>query len=1282
MPTDIHTTYTYTNSNVYRVPKPPRAEEDLAGPCSCDPAEAGACCDERCINFSMGVECPLDRCPAGSTCRNQRIQKRQGAKVNVFDAGEKGHGVRVEQDCPKDTFLFEYVAEVIDEAEVKRRNRAIEGEVLTRKYFMSLYPGAFLDASRIGNEGRFMNHSCQCNSRVDKWEVDGEARMAVFANEYLAAGSEITIDYGWKYESGQRRTRCRCGSDACRGWIEQGADGVFQEAGDWRVPTDLEKSLTERQRLVGMRVKVFWEEYDGYYEGLVADVRDDGKHLVRYNNTEKWTALCEGLTNGATNASEAKALGATTDRPEIVPWYVWDTGATSVAVARRERQRAVESGPTGASPSLQTRRFRPIGSDPVTSSTFSAPAKDLAGAPAPGPPMRRERGLDSWQDHGKRIDKPKTSRMIIDGYTATCFQQADRKDEMISAAEQATRAAGVRIPCRLSLSIVGPAKASSLPYLSPQIQNLRDAIEARDPLEIELKCDFSNNVALRHLQLEIENLMSRLFMEERAAESVLLRRYEPPQEDGIDWYSFGLGKNVSPYSEAYLDMGHASTGASELILARIRKIGNGANASPSLQCHASVLSRRYVRLCREKRARQHEEVRSDILGVAALTLASRMVLCKEHAATNLTCDGVPRALRRYPEGFAYRTLFGKNKEDANHEALWVTRVRDAETSILHRLRLDVDYESPYQWLDKFAVDSTEEVKSRAVESLAKLEQIPLIADDVWLSATSEAICFAVLLEAEVSLAETISTSLRQSLLSCRIDGNELQRAVREVADVRESDTDGIWQVFCSEVGPHAFATPLLCAPLAQTQLVLTSTDLTDLKCVSRARDMPQTPRPWYFGTVPGDVPQKFTCQDISRMPVSGSGMLRVLLLAVECQDATLLNARKYDPRRPPRRSLGVADAVIPLLSHYRSLPRSIRGSLLRPLCLAECETSAAAMQSVSEPDARRGAGEALRAESGTGPAGESASGESSPQREAKTRTTFVCFEAVLFDFRYAETVTKGLWSASRGHGDGGRKPLPPQVLLRPLVEAVARVHASGHALGGLDPSSVFFRRNGHCRVLADATRPRFFRTDHPEKLRVDSVADAARLNYTAPEVLLSGRHGKAPSPAADVWSIGCLTATLLFGKPLMAAGSFKKQLEYIWRVAGAPEATTPREEQTTPGAPAAKRQRVGADGLLSAADQPLLKRFGPEKSCKPRIEKAARAAADKGGMVEPDGATVDFLERCLSVHPGLRPSAAELLEMPFLRAPQDAARAWHSLLRRLDAAGHRNSGEGLWCGDS
>ena len=115
-------------------------------------------------------------------------------------------------------FILEYVGEVVSDHEFKERmaTRYIND---THHYCLHLDGGLVIDGHRMGGDGRFVNHSCQPNCEMQKWSVNGQFRMALFALRDIESGEELTYDYNFSLFNPAEGQECKCGSDNCRGVI-------------------------------------------------------------------------------------------------------------------------------------------------------------------------------------------------------------------------------------------------------------------------------------------------------------------------------------------------------------------------------------------------------------------------------------------------------------------------------------------------------------------------------------------------------------------------------------------------------------------------------------------------------------------------------------------------------------------------------------------------------------------------------------------------------------------------------------------------------------------------------------------------------------------------------------------------------------------------------------------------------------------------------------------------------------------------------------------------------
>lgn len=120
-------------------------------------------------------------CKAGDKCQNQNFVSRNYPKLVVKATAEKGFGLFAEENILTGSFVIEYVGEIINTSELNTRLQAMKQSKNENHYFMSLVENQIIDAGRMGNEARFINHSCDPNCITEKWLVKNSYRIGLFA---------------------------------------------------------------------------------------------------------------------------------------------------------------------------------------------------------------------------------------------------------------------------------------------------------------------------------------------------------------------------------------------------------------------------------------------------------------------------------------------------------------------------------------------------------------------------------------------------------------------------------------------------------------------------------------------------------------------------------------------------------------------------------------------------------------------------------------------------------------------------------------------------------------------------------------------------------------------------------------------------------------------------------------------------------------------------------------------------------------------------------------------
>ncbi|NXQ37578.1 SETMR methyltransferase, partial [Catharus fuscescens] len=179
-------------------------------------------------------------CCCGESCQNRLVQRGLRLRLQVFRTPRKGWGVRALEPIPTGSFVCEYAGEVLGFAEAQRRIQAQAPEepnyiIAVREH---LHDGrvmeTFVDPTRIGNVGRFLNHSCEPNLLMVPVRVDSMVpKLALFAATDIPAGEELSYDYSGRFqnvagasrehepleEENSLRKPCYCGSRSCASFL-------------------------------------------------------------------------------------------------------------------------------------------------------------------------------------------------------------------------------------------------------------------------------------------------------------------------------------------------------------------------------------------------------------------------------------------------------------------------------------------------------------------------------------------------------------------------------------------------------------------------------------------------------------------------------------------------------------------------------------------------------------------------------------------------------------------------------------------------------------------------------------------------------------------------------------------------------------------------------------------------------------------------------------------------------------------------------------------------------
>ena len=190
-------------NEVIKIKRRARKEGEVDEVCECkrDRIQGGCYDDDKCEFRAMRRQCSLS-CPNAQIgmCGNRVFRDAsKHPKTKVDDAGTKGLGLFADAAIKKDSFVIEYIGEVIKltKEELEQRKAEYKKEGIDHSYFKQLRAGVYIDPTKNGgNNAKYMNHSDTPNCMGELWDVDGEECIGIFAKADIKAGEELTWDYG------------------------------------------------------------------------------------------------------------------------------------------------------------------------------------------------------------------------------------------------------------------------------------------------------------------------------------------------------------------------------------------------------------------------------------------------------------------------------------------------------------------------------------------------------------------------------------------------------------------------------------------------------------------------------------------------------------------------------------------------------------------------------------------------------------------------------------------------------------------------------------------------------------------------------------------------------------------------------------------------------------------------------------------------------------------------------------------------------------------------------
>ncbi|BAF15372.1 histone-lysine N-methyltransferase, H3 lysine-9 specific SUVH5 [Oryza sativa Japonica Group] len=206
--------------------------------------DKGRILEAKPLVYECGPSC---KCPP--TCHNRVGQHGLRFRLQVFKTKLMGWGVRTLDFIPSGSFVCEYIGEVLEDEEAQKRSTDEYLFAIGHNYYdEALWEGLSrsipslqkgpdkdeeagfaVDASKMGNFAKFINHSCTPNLYAQNVLYDHDDKsvphIMFFACEDIPPRQELSYHYNYTIDQVHdangniKKKKCLCGSIECDGWL-------------------------------------------------------------------------------------------------------------------------------------------------------------------------------------------------------------------------------------------------------------------------------------------------------------------------------------------------------------------------------------------------------------------------------------------------------------------------------------------------------------------------------------------------------------------------------------------------------------------------------------------------------------------------------------------------------------------------------------------------------------------------------------------------------------------------------------------------------------------------------------------------------------------------------------------------------------------------------------------------------------------------------------------------------------------------------------------------------
>ena len=196
--------------------------------CNCTTKQPCKALSDTCANAEMKYECNATNCQC-TGCGNRDLQNGEvkGLLKIIYERRFASAGLATTRDLPARAFVGEYVGELVPATTANSRLEELAKRAKHSTYMFELGPSFsnkkkrsagerfYVDALKMGNLTRFINHSCEPNCAVHKVIVNDEPRLAIYTRKAIGAGTPLSISYNFDQSKPFAAWACSCGAPTC-----------------------------------------------------------------------------------------------------------------------------------------------------------------------------------------------------------------------------------------------------------------------------------------------------------------------------------------------------------------------------------------------------------------------------------------------------------------------------------------------------------------------------------------------------------------------------------------------------------------------------------------------------------------------------------------------------------------------------------------------------------------------------------------------------------------------------------------------------------------------------------------------------------------------------------------------------------------------------------------------------------------------------------------------------------------------------------------------------------